>query len=155
MTPLILKSLHLLGAVLFIGNVIVTGLWSLKAVRTRDVRVIAFAAREVVWTDWWMTFGGGGLLTVSGFLLARAYGLDPWRTPWIVGALLLLVLSTALWLLVLVPCQSRMVRLSRQALEEGSLPEAFHRDFKLWSIVGWFATALLIGAMAVMVLKPH
>lgn len=154
MSPLLLKTLHLLGAVLMLGNVIVTGFWNFKAVRSRDPRVIAFAQREVIAADYWWTLGGGALLSVSGFLLAQAYGLNPWKTKWILGGFGLLSLSTLLWLVVLLPCQSRMVRLTRQAQDGVPLPEGFHRAFFWWNAVGWFATALLVGALALMVTKP-
>lgn len=155
MTPLILKTLHVLGAVLILGNVIVTGYWNFKAVRSRDPRVVAFGAREVIATDVLFTFGGGALLSVTGFLLAAAYGLDPWKTPWITWGFALLVLSTLLWLTVLLPCQSLMVRLSREANDDDApLPPAFYRAFWWWSVVGWSATGLLVAALALMVLKP-
>lgn len=156
LSPLLLKTLHVLGAVLILGNVIVTGFWNFKAVRTRDPRVIAFAQREVMATDIWLTFGGGALLSVSGFLLAQTYGLNPWKTPWISGGFALLGLSTLLWLVVLLPCQLQMVRLSRQAAaDDAPLPPAFYRAFWSWNVVGWFATLLLAAALAVMVLKPQ
>jgi uncharacterized membrane protein len=155
LSPLLLKALHVLGVVLMLGNVIVTGFWNFKAVRTRDARVIAFAQREVIAADYGLTFGGGALLSVSGFLLAQAYGLNPWTTPWIVGGFGLLGLSTLLWLIVLVPCQSRMARLSHAARDDAPLPPAFYRAFWCWNVVGWFATLLLVAALALMVLKPH
>jgi len=156
LSPLLLKSLHVLGAVLILGNVIVTGFWNFKAVRTRDVRVIAFAQREVIAADVWMTFGGGALLSITGFLLAQSYGLNPWTTPWIVWGFGLLLLSTGLWLVVLLPCQTRMARLSREAIAaEEPLPPAFYRAFVCWNVVGWFATLLLVAALAVMVMKPQ
>jgi uncharacterized membrane protein len=150
-----LKTLHLLGAVLILGNVIVTGFWNLKAVRTRDPRVIAFAQREVMAADVGLTFGGGALLSITGFLLAHAYGLDPWRTPWIAGGFGLLGLSTLLWLVVLLPCQLQMIRLSQDVADDAPLPPAFYRAFWWWNVVGWFATLLLVAALAVMVLKPQ
>lgn len=37
------KVIHLLGVVLFLGNIIVTGLWKTFADRTREPGVIAYA----------------------------------------------------------------------------------------------------------------
>lgn len=155
LSPLLLKSLHVLGAVLILGNVIVTGFWNFKAVRTGQPRVIAFAQREVMAADVWLTFGGGALLSISGFLLAATYGLDPWRTPWIAGGFGLLLLSTGLWLVVLLPCQVRMIRLSQDVADDAPLPPAFYTAFRWWNVVGWFATLLLVAALAVMVMKPQ
>ncbi len=38
---LLLKTLHLLGVILFLGNIIVTGWWKAMADRTRDPMIIA------------------------------------------------------------------------------------------------------------------
>ena len=46
-----LKTLHLIGVVLLVGNAIVTLIWKLAADRTRDPRVLVFAQRLVVITD--------------------------------------------------------------------------------------------------------
>jgi uncharacterized membrane protein len=43
-TYLLLKSLHILGVVLFLGNIIITGWWKAMADRTRNPVVIAFAS---------------------------------------------------------------------------------------------------------------
>lgn len=50
-TYLTLKSLHILRAVIFLGNIIVTGWWKVMADRSRDLKIIAFAQRQVTLTD--------------------------------------------------------------------------------------------------------
>ena len=57
-TYLLLKFLHLLGVVLFLGNIIVTGWWKSMADRTRDPKIIAFAQSQVSATDRVFTLGG-------------------------------------------------------------------------------------------------
>jgi len=42
---LLLKSLHVLGVVIFLGNIIVTGWWKVMADKTRESKIIAFAQR--------------------------------------------------------------------------------------------------------------
>jgi len=58
-----LKSLHLLGVILFLGNIIIAGWWKAMADRTKNPVIIAFAQRQVSLTDWFFTFGGSLLLT--------------------------------------------------------------------------------------------
>lgn len=48
---LLIKSLHLLGVILFVGNIIVTGWWKVMADRTGNPAIIAFAQRQVTLTD--------------------------------------------------------------------------------------------------------
>jgi uncharacterized membrane protein len=46
------KVVHLLGVVLFLGNIIVTGVWKTLADWTREPLTIAYAQRLVTITDW-------------------------------------------------------------------------------------------------------
>ncbi|MCA2989201.1 DUF2269 family protein [Gemmatimonas sp.] len=144
-----LKTAHVLGAIVFVGNVIVTGVWTAIFWRARHTHDFRRAARAIVITDWWFTVGGGALLTVSGITLALQRGLPLWGTPWIRQAIVALTLSTVLWVVVLVPAQRRMVQHTGGANDE-SLVRAYGR----WSVWGWTATAPLVYAVWCMVAKP-
>ena len=72
-----LKALHVVAAILFVGNVIVTGIWTaifFRARRTHDFRV---AARAIVFTDWIFTVGGGALLTLGVTVVFHGESVDP------------------------------------------------------------------------------
>lgn len=143
----LLKTLHVIGAVLLVGNVTVTGVWALYLYRARDQVPFRPVARAILWTDLIFTLGGGALLTITGVLLVRAAGLA-WRdTPWLVRSIGALAGSTLLWLVLLLPDQWRLER-----LEAGDLA-ALRRLFLRWSVVGWTATALLYWALWQMVGK--
>lgn len=143
-----LKTAHVLGAILFVGNVIVTGIWSAIFFRARHTYDFRWAARAIIITDWAFTVGGGALLTTSGILLARHRALPLWDTPWIREAIVALVLSTLIWLAVLVPAQRTM-----HAGHDAESP-ALVRAFTRWTIAGWLATAPLVYAVWCMVTKP-
>lgn len=145
----LLKTAHVLGAMLFVGNVIVTGIWSAVFWRARHSHDFHRAARAIVITDWWFTVGGGALLTTSGVTLALRRGLPLWGTPWIRLGLLALGVSTLLWLVVLVPAQRTMVR------HRGDADDAlFVRAYGRWNVWGWVATVPLVYAVWCMVAKP-
>jgi uncharacterized membrane protein len=55
-----------LGAVIFLGNIIVTGWWKVMADRTSNPFVIALAQRQVTLTDFVFTAGGAALATGTG-----------------------------------------------------------------------------------------
>lgn len=76
----IFKSLHIVGVVLFVGNVAVTGWWKTMADRTRDPKIIAVAQRRVTLTDSVFTAGGIVLLIVGGVGAYTVGGLAP-ATP--------------------------------------------------------------------------
>ncbi|MEN8128993.1 MAG: DUF2269 family protein, partial [Pseudomonadota bacterium] len=44
---LLLKLLHILGGIIFVGNIIVTAFWKIMADRTRDAGIAAFGQRVV------------------------------------------------------------------------------------------------------------
>lgn len=145
----LLKTAHILGAILFVGNVIVTGIWSAIFWRARHTHEFQQAARAIVITDWWFTVGGGALLTTSGVTLALLRGLPLWDTVWIRQALIALGVSMLLWLSVLVPAQRTMVR-HRGHTEHDALVRAYAR----WNVWGWMATVPLVYAVWCMVAKP-
>lgn len=145
-----LKALHVLAAILFVGNVIVTGIWTaifFRARRTHDFRV---AARAIVLTDWLFTVGGGALLTITGVSLAIGRGYPLWGTPWIRQAIVALAISTAMWLVLLVPAQHSMLRVGSVHVDDAALVRAYTR----WNLAGWTATAPLLYAVWCMVTKP-
>lgn len=146
----LLKTAHVLGAILFVGNVIVTGIWSGLFFRARHTHDFERAARAIILTDWGFTVGGGALLTTSGVLLALQRGLPLWGTPWIRQAIIALVISTLLWLIVLVPAQRAMVRHRRHDTGDEVLVGHYTR----WNITGWLATVPLVYAVWCMVAKP-
>lgn len=145
----LLKTLHVVAAVLFVGNVVVTGIWAGFFWRARGTHGFALAARAIVLTDWWFTLGGGAVLVMSGIVLAIARAFAVWGTPWIRQAIVALVLSTGLWLAVLVPAQRAMAR-HAPGDDDALLARAYHR----WNVVGWLATVPLLYAIWCMVAKP-
>ena len=145
-----LKALHVVAAILFVGNVIVTGIWTaifFRALLTHDFRV---AARAIVFTDWLFTVGGGALLTITGVTLAMGRGYPVWGTPWIQQAIVALGISTVMWLVLLVPAQRIMLRAVSNDAEDARLVRAYAR----WNVAGWTATVPLLYAVWCMVAKP-
>ncbi len=145
-----LKALHVLAAILFVGNVIVTGVWTAIFFRARQRHDFRLAARAVVITDWIFTVGGGAILTTTGIALAFGRGFPLWGTPWIRYAIVALAMSTLMWLVLLVPAQRIMSMPVHNAHDEATLLRAYTR----WSVAGWTATAPLVFAVWSMVAKP-
>jgi len=145
-----LKALHVLAAILFVGNVIVTGIWTAIFFRARRTHDFRLAARAIVVTDWIFTVGGGAMLTTTGISLAIGRGYPVWGTPWIRQAIIALVISTIMWLVLLVPAQRIMLRTVSSDADDARLVRAYSR----WNLAGWSATAPLLYAVWCMVAKP-
>lgn len=149
---LALKSLHIVGAVLFIGNIIVTGWWKVAADLTRNPTIIAFAQRQVTLTDWVFTTGGVTLVAVAGCGNALLHDI-PFTTTWIAWGDALFIASGVVWLAVLIPVQGKLTRLTRAFADGGAIPDAYWRLEKQWVIWGTVATVLPLAVIPLMVWK--
>jgi uncharacterized membrane protein len=153
MSPITLKELHVLGALLVLGTGLGTAFHFWHAHRTGNPAVIASAARGAVLADWIFTAPAVAAQPVTGWLLAEALGW-PVGTPWLAGALALYALAGACWVPVVV-LQHRMARLAREAAHEAApLPAAYRRAARLWFVLGWPAFAAVLAILHLMIAKP-
>jgi len=153
-TYLLLKSLHLLGVILFLGNIIITGWWKVMADRTRDKVVIAFAQRQVTLTDYIFTLGGAVLVLVTGLSNASTYGVDYLSIKWLLWGYGLFVASGIIWVVILIPLQIKLAKLAHQFTEDEPIPELYWKLGRLWLVFGILATLLPLINLYWMVFKP-
>ncbi len=152
-TYAILKVLHVMGVVLFVGNIIVTAVWKGMADRTGRPEVVGFAQRLVTLTDWVFTFPGVMLVLLAGLAMAQVAGLSTTETSWIWHGLVLFTLSGVIWGGVLIPLQIVQAKAARQFENGGDIPERYWRLNRQWFIWGITATVLPVLNIAIMVLK--
>jgi uncharacterized membrane protein len=152
--------LHILGAVLFLGNLIVTAAWMTWAVGQKDSRIAAFVSDGVNKADRWFTSPGIILLLLNGLAMtALAWGgwLGFATSPnrWILAGLVLLFVTGALYGAVIRRFQNKMVQISSEAAKANApLPGEFASTFRQWSLWGAIATILPVVALYFMVAKP-
>lgn len=150
----LLVFLHIFGAIIFTGNIIVTAMWMAQAKRTGDAVVVYFAARTVDRADRLFTLPGVLLVLVPGLLVVEPWGGFP-GASWAELALALFVLSGVVWGAVLLRLQKRMIRLSRAAAEQKlALDDQFYQAFGRWTMWGGVATLLPLVSLYLMVYKP-
>ena len=141
------KTLHVTSAVLIVGNVTVTGFWAYFLYRQRREVGFRAIARGIMLSDIIFTLVGGAGLTISGILMVRAQQVSIMGTPWLLRGVLMLAISTAVWLVSLLPDQLRMERLDQ------SDDRGMRRLFTRWSVIGWGSTVLLFIGLWSMVMK--
>ena len=141
------KTLHVISAVLLVGNVTVTGFWAWFLYRQRHAVGFRAIARGIMLTDIIFTLVGGAGLTITGMLMVRAQQVPIMETPWLRRGVLMLAISTVVWLASLLPDQLRMERLDQ------SDDRGMRRIFTRWSVLGWASTALLFVGLWSMVMK--
>lgn len=153
-TYLLLKSLHILGVIIFMGNIIVTAWWKTMADRTRDPVIIRFAQRQVTLTDYVFTAGGAALLLVGGIANAALHGIDYLGVRWLAWGYWLFIMSGVIWAAVLIPVQIKQARLARQFTPGCAIPERYWALGHIWIGFGLLATIIPLANIYWMVFKP-
>jgi len=153
MTFLILKFVHVLGAVVLIGTGAGIAFFMLMAHRTGNVTKIAGVARIVVTADFLFTATAVVIQPISGIWLAHEAGYAL-SEGWVVLSILLYLVIGAFWLPVVV-FQMRMRDLAEAADAAGApLPPAYHRLFGIWFAFGFPAFAAILGILWLMIARP-
>lgn len=153
MSFLAFKFIHVMGVVILVGNVTVTGAWKVFANLTRDPAIIAFAQRLVSVTDWIFTGGGIVLIVVGGYGMARTSGLDL-SAHWLFWGQVGFYASGVIWLLVLLPLQMLLAREARAFRMAAPVPESYWRLERIWAVWGGLSMLPLLFTLYVMVTKP-
>jgi uncharacterized membrane protein len=147
-------SLHILGVVLFLGNLIVTAVWKTLADRTKNPPVVAYGQRLVTVTDFAFTATGAVLIIVAGQVMAQDYGGVFSGPAWLTWGWSLFIASGVIWLTILIPIEVLQARLARGFRDGGVIPERYWRLSRLWATFGVIATILPLFNLYLMVFKP-
>lgn len=150
----LLKSLHIFGVVIFLGNIIITGWWKTMADRTKDPVIVAFAQRQVTLTDYIFTVGGVVLILGTGLGNAIIHDMDYLTIKWLVWGEALFAVSGIIWVLVLIPVQIKLDRMSKHFSKGQEIPEQYWKLSRIWMIFGTLATIVPIASIYWMVYKP-
>lgn len=148
-----LKAIHLLGVVLFLGNIIITGWWKAMADNTRNPQIIAFAQRQVTLTDYVFTAGGAAILLLAGMANVGMHHM-PMSAKWLSQGMLMFTLSGIIWVAVLIPVQIKQAKLAKEFSITGVIPEIYWKLSKRWNIFGAIAVLLPVINLYWMVFKP-
>jgi uncharacterized membrane protein len=145
--------LHIVGVVIFLGNIIVTAVWKVLADFTRNPAVVGYAQRLVTITDIAFTATGAALIAVSGRMMADDFG-GVTGEPWLTWGVALFIASGVIWVTVLIPIQVMQSRLARTFNDRSGIPSRYWRLATLWYVFGGIATALPLVNIYLMVAKP-
>ncbi len=152
---LAMKTLHVLAAVLFLGNIITGLFWKAHGDRTGDPRIIAHTLDGIIRSDRWFTIPSVLLILVSGFGAAGMAHLPVLRTPWIGLGALLFTLSGAAFVVQIAPLQVRLREMAAAAAAGGVWsPAEYHALSRRWELWGIFAILTPLAALVLMVFKP-
>ena len=150
---LLLKTLHVLAVVIFLGNIITGLFWKAHADKAGDPRLQAHAMAGIIRSDSWFTIPSVLVIIASGVALASAARLPLIGTDWIFVSILAFALSGLLFGIFLQPLQRRILA-AAQPVQGGPPSADYRRLSRIWELIGLVAIALPLAALALMVLKP-
>lgn len=146
----LVKLLHIVAVILFLGNVSLGLFWVAHAERTHDPRLIAHAMHGVIRSDRWFTTPGVLLILAGGIGAAYLGGLKLLGVGWIAWSIGLFTLSGLVFGAGIAPLQRRIAALAASASPDLALLE---RLLRRWHGLGWLSVLPLWLAVAAMVLK--
>jgi uncharacterized membrane protein len=153
MTYLLLKYLHVLGAIVLLGTGTGIAFFMLQAHRSGDVGHISRTAGTVVLADFIFTAVAVVAQPLTGVLLAHQTGL-PLTEGWVAASVALYVVAGVFWVPV-VFIQIRMRNLARAALAQGkALPPEYYRLFRCWFLFGFPGFGSVAVILWLMIAKP-
>jgi uncharacterized membrane protein len=152
---LLIKLLHIIAVIAFVGNITTGIFWHAYAARTRDPKLLAYTMGGIIRSDRLFTIPGVIGIIVTG-IAAAIYGNFPiLRTGWILWTLILFIVSGLIFMIRVAPLQRQLRALAEAAAQSGTFDCARYRALAVrWEV--WGAAALLapLAGLALMVLKP-
>jgi len=149
----VLKLVHVLAVVLFLGNIVTGIFWKANADRTRNPLVIGNMLEGILHADRLFTMPPILVLIAAGIWAAIEGHFPILRTGWIFWSIVLFMISGISFAAKVGPLQRKMLALVRRS--EGTLDWAAYQKLSgEWNV--WGAVALLtpVIAAALMVMKP-
>ncbi|MBK7221371.1 MAG: DUF2269 family protein [Saprospiraceae bacterium] len=125
------KLLHILGVVIFMGNMIVGPVWFSYAFYSKDAHVLKFAAKLLQKTDLYLTIPGVALTVLNGLCLSAVYG-GSQSQPWLLHSIYLIFTMWVLSVPLVFLQEKLFVAMETEAQNEVKI----NRLLIQWSILG-------------------
>ncbi|MFC5648099.1 DUF2269 family protein [Paenibacillus solisilvae] len=147
-------TMHLIGVVIFVGNIITAAFWKVRADIQKDPVIIHNTVKNVMLADYVFTLPSLVLIVGSGITMAVRADLPMGGMNWLSLSVLLFAVTGVIWLAVLLPLQRGMIRHSAASIDSGNICAAYRRISSYWAVFGIAATLLPIVILYLMVSKP-
>ena len=138
----LLILIHMLGVIVFLGNIITEIRWMYKASKTANKETIRFAISEIISGDQVFTLPCVLLITITGSFIYSNISLTENR--WLLFALISYIISGIVYTVRVAPLQKKMIRLISDT--SSTLSNDFKEAYASWNLWGW--VALLAASLA-------
>jgi len=152
---LLIKLLHIVAVIAFVGNITTGIFWHTHAARTRDPKLLTYTMGGIIRSDRLFTIPGVIGIIATG-IAAAIYGNFPiLRTGWILWTLILFIVSGLIFMIRVAPLQRQLHALAEAAAQSGTFDYAHYRALAVrWEVWGSAALLTPLAGLALMVLKP-
>jgi len=149
-----LVFIHVLGAVMFLGNVMTAAFWKIKAELAGDIAHLHKVTKNVMLADYIFTLPGIVLIVITGVIMTLQLGYSLAELNWLTAAIALFAVTGLIWVSILIPCQLRMIRESHLSMRDNTLTPEYRKASRRWDVFGVIATLLPIATLFFMMAKP-
>src|SRR5918992_4066416 len=98
----VLLALHILSAIVFVGNIITAAFWKVRADRSGNLETIALTTRAVLIADRAFTGPGIVVLLGTGIAMVGLTGWERFQELWLGLSFVLLIVTAIIWLAALI-----------------------------------------------------
>lgn len=150
---LLLKLIHILAVIVFLGNIYTGLFWMSLATKSKNVLLIEHSMKGIIKSDRWFTIPGVIIITAGGMASATYGGIPMLKTGWIFWPIVLFTVSGIAFVWKVAPLQKKIHRLSVTGSDNENFWEDYARLNKAWEIWGGIALITPLIALVMMVLK--
>lgn len=148
------KLIHIIGVVMFLGN-ITTGLfWAAHSHRQKEFRLIASTFSGINRSDRWFTVPGVVAILVGGFGVAINGSIPILRTGWVLWPIILFSISGIVFGALIAPLQQQIKKFvqNKSKTQENWIEYcSLYKRWEFWGILAWLTPVV---ALIIMILKP-
>ena len=151
---LILKLVHVLAVIFFVGNITIGIFWKTIADLTKDPRVIAHTISGIIRADRIFTIPAIFVLLIGGFGAAHIGGMPILSTGWILWGLIFFIIAGICFGPVS-RAQRELRDIATAGAASGTLDWTRYNHISTqWNVWGTIALIAPLISVALMVLKP-
>lgn len=148
------RFLHILGAILFLGNIITGAMWMIITDISKSPTIFRFSIRAINIADILFTAPGALLLMLNGGVLSNQWG-GLWNQPWLIWSLIIFAFIGILWTTILAPLQLHFEKISEDSLSFESLHKTwrFRRILIFYFVFGAITASAAVVILLLMIFK--
>jgi uncharacterized membrane protein len=147
-----IKFLHIIGVIMFLGNITISAVWRLFAEKSGEASVVKQSLKMITLTDLLFSLPGVILIGVTGHILSPQFGGIAGHS-WIYHSYAMLTVSVLIWLAALIPIQIKQRRLLATDAAAMESPQ-FKKLTLWWTLLSAIVAILPLIALYYMTIKP-